>query len=58
VTTGEYETIWMDALEEDEQDLIDQVDTDPIQQADEAIKLLSIRERRMLQRIGKLLSTH
>ncbi|MDL1163410.1 phage terminase small subunit [Yersinia pestis] len=56
VTTGEYETIWMDALEEDEQDLVDQVDTDPIQQADEAIKLLSIRERRMLQRIGKLMN--
>lgn len=56
VTTGEYETIWMDALEEDEQALVDQVDTDPIQQADEAIKLLSIRERRMLQRIGKLMN--
>ncbi|MEC0373289.1 phage terminase small subunit [Paenibacillus chibensis] len=56
VTTGEYETIWMDALEEDEQELVDQVDTDPIQQADEAIKLLTIRERRMLQRIGKLMN--
>lgn len=56
VTTGEYETIWLDALEEDEQDLVDQVDTDPIQQADEAIKLLSIRERRMLQRISKLMN--
>jgi uncharacterized protein YjcR len=56
VTTGEYETIWLDALEEDEQDLVNQVDTDPIQQADEAIKLLSIRERRMLQRIGKLMN--
>ncbi|WP_136604655.1 phage terminase small subunit [Paenibacillus dokdonensis] len=56
VTTGEYESIWMDALEEDEQALIDQVDTDPVQQADEAIKLLTIRERRMLQRIGKLMS--
>ncbi|MGG3278805.1 phage terminase small subunit [Paenibacillus solani] len=56
VTTGEYETIWLDALEEDEQELIDQVDTDPVQQADEAIKLLTIRERRMLQRIGKLMN--
>ncbi|WII36832.1 phage terminase small subunit-related protein [Paenibacillus thiaminolyticus] len=53
VTTGEYETIWMDALEEDEQALVEQVDTDPVQQADEAIKLLTIRERRMLQRIGE-----
>ncbi|GGH17239.1 phage terminase small subunit-related protein [Paenibacillus segetis] len=56
VTTGEYETIWMDALEEDEQGLVDQVDTDPVQQADEAIKLLTIRERRMLQRIGMLMN--
>ncbi|MBU5673231.1 terminase [Paenibacillus sp. MSJ-6] len=56
VTTGEYETIWMDALEEDEQELVDQIDTDPVQQADEAIKLLTIRERRMLQRISKLMS--
>ncbi|RJG26695.1 phage terminase small subunit [Paenibacillus thiaminolyticus] len=55
VTTGEYETIWMDALEEDEQELVEQVDTDPVQQADEAIKLLTIRERRMLKRIGRLM---
>lgn len=56
VTTGEFETIWMDALEEDEQELVDQVDTDPVKQADEAIRLLSIRERRMLQRIAKLMN--
>ncbi|WP_082063167.1 phage terminase small subunit [Paenibacillus sp. IHBB 10380] len=56
VTTGEYETIWMDALEEDEQDLIELIDTDPIQQADETIYLLTIRERRMLQRIQRLMN--
>lgn len=56
VTSGEYETIWMDVLEEDEQELVDQVDTDPVHQAGEAIKLLSIRERRMLKRIGKLMN--
>ncbi|MFD0868782.1 phage terminase small subunit [Paenibacillus residui] len=56
VTTGEYETIWLDALEEDEQELVDLIDTDPIQQADDAIMLLSIRERRMLQRISKLMN--
>jgi len=55
VTTGEFETIWMDALEEDEQALIWLIDTDPIQQADEMIYLLTIRERRMLQRIQKLM---
>lgn len=56
VTTGEYETIWMDALEADEQELVERIDTDPIQQAEEAIKLLTIRERRMLQRIGRLMN--
>ncbi|WP_054972392.1 phage terminase small subunit [Paenibacillus sp. A3] len=55
VTTGEYEAIWLDALQPDEQELIAQVTTDPIQQADEAITLLSIRERRMLQRIQSLM---
>lgn len=56
VTTGEFETIWMDALEVDEQDLIKLIDTDPIQQADETIYLLNIRERRMLQRIQRLMN--
>lgn len=55
VTTGEYEAIWLDALQPDEQELIAQVTTDPIQQADEAITLLTIRERRMLQRIQSLM---
>lgn len=54
VSTGEFESIWMDTLEEDEQELARQVETDPIRQADEAITLLSIRERRMLQRIQNL----
>lgn len=56
VTSGEYETIWLDALEDEEQELVGQIDTDPVQQADEALKLLTIRERRMLQRIGKLMN--
>lgn len=54
VRTGEFESIWFDTLEDDEQELLDEIDTDPIVQADEAIALLSIRERRMLQRIKKL----
>ncbi|MGO4498824.1 phage terminase small subunit-related protein [Paenibacillus sp. 2RAB27] len=57
VSTGEFESIWMDTLEEDEQELARQVETDPIRQADEAITLLSIRERRMLQRIQNLRNT-
>lgn len=54
VTTGEYETIWLDALEDDELELIGRIDTDPILQADEAILKFEIRERRMLLRIKKL----
>lgn len=54
VRTGEFETIWMDTLEADEQELLAAIDTDPIRQADEAITLLTIRERRMLLRIQQL----
>lgn len=55
VTTGEHETIWLDTLTETEQQLIDQVDTDPITQANESLYLLTIRERRMMQRIKSLM---
>lgn len=55
VTTGEHETIWMDSLTETEQQLIDQVDTDPIVQANESLYLLTIRERRMMLRIKALM---
>nr|WP_269846520.1 phage terminase small subunit [Paenibacillus roseus] len=54
VTTGEHETIWFDMLDEDEQELLAGIDTDPIAQANESITLLTIRERRMLQRIKRL----
>ncbi|MFC4305784.1 phage terminase small subunit-related protein [Cohnella boryungensis] len=54
VRTGEHETIWWDMLADDEQELLAGIDTDPVAQADEAIALLSIRERRMLGRIQRL----
>jgi uncharacterized protein YjcR len=54
--TGEYETIWLDALDDDERQLYEQIDTDPIYQADETIRMLSLRERRMLLRIQRLAS--
>ncbi|MFC3802698.1 phage terminase small subunit [Cohnella sp. GCM10012308] len=54
VRTGEYEAIWMDMLEEDEQELLGSINTDLIRQADESITLLTIRERRMMQRIKAL----
>lgn len=54
VTTGEYETIWLDALDADERVLFHAVDTDVLKQIDEEIRLITIRERRMLQRIERL----
>ncbi|MEK3868080.1 phage terminase small subunit [Paenibacillus sp. FSL H7-0716] len=55
VTTGEHEMIWMDTLTEAEQQLMDHINTDPVAQADESITLLSVRERRMMQRIKNLM---
>lgn len=54
VRTGEFESIWFDTLDEDEKELLGEIDTDPVRQADESITLLTIRERRMLQRIRRL----
>lgn len=54
VTTGEYETIWFDALDEDELQLIERIDTDPLVQANDSLMKLELRERRMLLRIKRL----
>ena len=52
--TGEHETIWLDTLDDDERDLVARVDTSKLQQLEEEIRLTTIRERRMMQRIQKL----
>ena len=52
--TGLYEAIWLDVLPEKEQNLYHEVVTDKVTQLDQEIRLLDIRERRMLQRIEKL----
>ncbi|WP_193571501.1 hypothetical protein [Paenibacillus psychroresistens] len=54
ITTGEHETIWLDTLQADEVNLYPQIKTDIRLQFDEEIRLLTIRERRMLQRIQSL----
>lgn len=54
VKTGEYETIWFDTLDEEERELFHQINLDKIKQLDNGIKLIEIRERRMLKRIQKL----
>ncbi|MBE1446809.1 phage terminase small subunit [Paenibacillus sp. OAS669] len=53
---GEYETIWLDALEPEEQIRLMEVETDPIKQNENEIRLLELRERRMLQLRAKILN--
>lgn len=53
-TTGEYSAIYEDLLTDKEQEIFDSVDLDPLAQIDKTIKLLTIRERRMLENINKL----
>ena len=48
---GLYETIWLDTLTEEEQELYLQVSTDPNVQVDSEYRLSVLRIRRMLQRI-------
>ena len=52
--TGEYATIWKDMLSDEEQELFETVSLDPLSQIDETIRLLTIRERRMMENIRKL----
>lgn len=54
VKTGEYETIWVDTLDDDERVFFDAINTDAVKQIDEEIRLITIRERRMMKRIQAL----
>ncbi|MFP8915278.1 phage terminase small subunit [Enterococcus innesii] len=49
--TGEYETIFKDFLSEEEKDIYSSLSDDPFFVLSEEIKLLKIRQRRMMQRI-------
>lgn len=49
IKSGEFETIWMDALDPDEKIRLMAVETDPVTQIENEIRLLELRERRMLQ---------
>ncbi|WP_328208641.1 hypothetical protein [Brevibacillus laterosporus] len=51
VKTGEYQTLWMDALTSEEAEILDRINLDPIQQSDEEIRLFTWREREMMHRI-------
>nr|DAX60709.1 MAG TPA: Small Terminase [Caudoviricetes sp.] len=50
---GGYKAVFMDALDEDEQELVEIVPTDEEQLLIEQIQLFSIRERRILKAINK-----
>ena len=52
VSTGEYETIWMDTLTDEEKKLLPKVKHEVINLIDDDIKLIEIRIRRMMQRIN------
>lgn len=48
VTTGEHETIWKDTMSKEDRTMLHAINTDPIIQLDEDIRLLSYRAQRML----------
>ena len=55
VTTGAYETIWMDCLTDEEKVLCETINTDTLAQVNEDLRLITIRERRMMERIRRLM---
>lgn len=54
VTTGEHESILFDVLGDDERELLQRIALDNMRLLEEQIMLVTIRERRMLQRIKDL----
>ena len=54
VTTGEYQTIWEDAISDEEKAILRSTDTNPFTVIDETIRLLTLRERRMLIYLNEL----
>ena len=54
VTTGEYQTIWTDAISNEERAILESADTNPFTAIDETIRLLTLRERRMLMYLNEL----
>ena len=57
VTTGEFETLFFDCLNSEEQEMIEQIQLDKNQLLLQEIQLLTVRERRMLKRIEFLKRT-
>jgi uncharacterized protein YjcR len=53
--TGAYESIWYDCLTDDEKAIYDSINVDTLAQVEEDIRLITIRERRMMERIKRLM---
>ncbi|MCY9734643.1 phage terminase small subunit-related protein [Paenibacillus alvei] len=51
---GMYETIFMDALDPDEQELLNHIDTTPLVQLEEQLRMLTLQERRHMKRVKLL----
>ncbi|PEW64326.1 hypothetical protein CN448_27555 [Bacillus cereus] len=54
VKTGEYRSLWMDALDEDEKEMLQIAEIDPVQECVDSIKLYMYRERVIMLRIKAL----
>ena len=54
VTTGEYETLHLSALSGQERALYGSLDVSPRKQVEDTIRLFSLREHRILLRIGRV----
>ena len=54
VKTGEFQTIWLDYLSDEERKFYDSIDTDKLRQVNEDIRLLTWRENMMMKRIHEL----
>ncbi|AWP30757.1 phage terminase small subunit [Paenibacillus sp. Cedars] len=51
---GMYETIFLDTLEEEELELLEQIDTSPLVQLEEQLRMLTLQERRHMKRVKLL----
>ncbi|MGG1878914.1 phage terminase small subunit [Paenibacillus cisolokensis] len=51
---GMYETIFLDTLEEEEMELLEHIDTSPLAQLEEQLRMLTIQERRHMKRVKLL----
>ncbi|QRG68588.1 phage terminase small subunit [Brevibacillus choshinensis] len=54
VRTGEYQTIWMDALSPEQQDVVARVNLEPLEQVNQSITLYAWREREIMLKIAAL----